>query len=86
MEYLITRGVPMRSAHETVGKLVGLCDRTNRRLAELPLRSCKRPVRRSKRGRGVSGVDNAVRVLRSYGSGGRASVEEQLGRWEKRFG
>jgi argininosuccinate lyase len=86
MEYLITRGVPMRTAHETVGKLVGLCERTNRRLAELPLDELQAACPLIDGGvSGYLGVQNAVRVLRSYGSGGRASVEEQLGRWEARF-
>ena len=36
MESLIARGVPMRSAHEAVGKLVRECEQRNCRLAELP--------------------------------------------------
>ena len=27
MEYLIERGVPQRTAHEVIGRLVGLCER-----------------------------------------------------------
>ena len=36
MEYLVAQGVPMRSAHEAVGKLVRLCLERRCRLAELP--------------------------------------------------
>ena len=37
MEHLIAQGVPLRTGHETVGKLVGLCERRGcRRLADLP--------------------------------------------------
>jgi argininosuccinate lyase len=35
---------------------------------------------------GVLGVANAVKALVSYGSGGRASVEQQLARWQERLG
>ncbi|HTN04780.1 MAG TPA: argininosuccinate lyase, partial [Planctomycetaceae bacterium] len=37
MEYLILRGVPMRTGHEVVGKLVRQCEQKKIRLAELPL-------------------------------------------------
>ncbi len=37
MEYLIKKGVPMRSAHETVGKLVAQCESKKCRLADLAL-------------------------------------------------
>src|SRR5262249_5377962 len=37
MEYLIKKGVPMRTAHETVGKLVAQCDAKKCRLADLAL-------------------------------------------------
>ncbi len=37
MEYLIAKGVPQRSAHEVVAKLVSLCERQSaRKLADLP--------------------------------------------------
>ena len=37
MEHLIRQGVPQRTGHEIVGKLVGLCERQGcRRLADLP--------------------------------------------------
>src|SRR5690606_3231734 len=36
MEFFIARGVPMRTAHEAVGKLVRLCEGRRCRLADLP--------------------------------------------------
>src|SRR4051812_44201489 len=36
MEYCISQGVPMRAAHEAVGKLVRLCEQRGCRLADLP--------------------------------------------------
>lgn len=86
MEHLILKGVPMRTAHETVGKLVALCDRKSCRLEELSLADFQ--VACDKLDDGVYkvlGVHNAVAALTSYGSGGQRAVEEQLARWKKRF-
>ncbi|MGE3314283.1 MAG: argininosuccinate lyase [Planctomycetaceae bacterium] len=86
MEHLIVKGVPMRTAHETVGKLVALCDRKSCRLAELSLDELREACDRLDEGVfKVLGVQNAVAALSSYGSGGRRAVEEQLARWKKRF-
>ncbi|MBI3865168.1 MAG: argininosuccinate lyase [Planctomycetia bacterium] len=86
MEYLITKGVPMRTAHETVGKLVALCDSKACRLVELPFADLQ--IACPAIGSDVSqvlGSRNAVAALRSFGSGGRAAVTEQLTLWEKRL-
>ena len=85
MEALITAGVPMRSAHEAVGKLVRRCETESCRLADLP----DAAFERSHRGRGgtsarVLGVANAVAAFRSYGSTAPAEVERQLARVEVR--
>src|SRR5207253_68756 len=37
MEFLVVQGLPMRQAHETVGKLVRLCEERRCRLADLPV-------------------------------------------------
>ena len=87
MEYLIRRGVPMRTAHETVGKLVAVCEAEGCRLAQLPLDRLQSAC--DKIGPNVStvlGVENAVKALISYGSGGRAPVLEQLARWQAKLG
>jgi argininosuccinate lyase len=87
MEYLILRGVPMRTAHETVGRLVALCEAEGCRLAQLPLDRLQSACERI--GPDVSdvlGVENAVKALASYGSGGRAPVLEQLTRWQAKLG
>ena len=86
MEYLIQRGVPMRTAHETVGRLVALCDQRGCRLADLSLddfrQSCPAV---GDDVQSVLGVRNAVAALRSFGSGGRQPVEEQLAKWQVRL-
>ena len=87
MEYLIKRGVPMRSGHETVGKLVRECERRGCRLADLNLAELQAACPQIESGVSqVLGVANAVKALVSYGSGGRASVEQQLARWQERLG
>jgi argininosuccinate lyase len=86
MEYLIRRGVPMRAAHELVGKLVRLCETKKCRLADLTLDELRRHCDRIDAD--VSnwlGVKNVVTRLQSYGSGGRESVAEQLREWHTRL-
>jgi argininosuccinate lyase len=86
MEYLILRGVPMRTGHEIVGKLVALCESRPCRLADLPLEELQAASDLIERDvYDVLGVENAVAALSSYGSGGKAPVQEQLARWQKKF-
>lgn len=87
MEYLIRKGVPMRSAHEVVGKLVGLCDQRACRLVDLGLSDFQEICDKIQEDvRDYLGTSNAVRAFRSYGSTGRQGVEEQLQKWQKRLG
>jgi argininosuccinate lyase len=86
MEWLITQGVPMRSAHEMVGNLVRLCETRRCRLAELSpadfdsLRPGLSPGVYQ-----VLGVRNALAAFRSYGSTAPAEVERQLRDWQARL-
>ena len=87
MEYLIRREVPMRTAHETVGSLVALCEQKKCRLNDLSLEELQSACDKIDEGvRKVLGTKNAVGSLQSYGSGGRGPVEEQLVRWQSRLG
>jgi len=86
MEYLIRRHVPMREAHEVVGKLVRLCEDRGCRLAELKrddLRAAHPAIDDDVSG--VLGVANAVAAFQSVGSTGRARVDEQLETWRKKL-
>jgi argininosuccinate lyase len=87
MEYLIAKGVPQRSAHEVIGRLVGLCERRGlSRLADLTdteLASAHPEL--GPGARSVLGVVNAVRAFRSYGSTAPTEVETQLHRWKQRL-
>ena len=85
MEYLIKKGVPMRTAHETVGQLVSLCESRKCRLADLPIAAlqgaCTQIAADVSQ---VLGAANAVAALQSFGSGGCKSVIEQLNAWRKK--
>jgi argininosuccinate lyase len=86
MECLVLQGVPMRSAHEAVGKLVRLCLERRCHLADLPPEEYEavRP------GIGtevyqVLGVANALKAFRSSGSTAPTEVAAQLGLWRERL-
>lgn len=86
MEYLISQGLPMRSAHEAVGKLVRLCEERRCRLAELPAAAFEEIRKGLSAGvYDVLGVPRALAAFRSAGSTAPAEVEKQLSAWEARF-
>lgn len=87
MEGLIAHGVPMRSAHEAVGKLVRECEQRKCRLVDLPDGQFDAIVP----GHGAAlratlGVTNAIAAFRSYGSTAPGEVSKQLTEWKKRLG
>jgi argininosuccinate lyase len=86
MEFFIAQGVPMRLAHEAVGKLVKLCEERRCRLAQLPpeVFESVRPGLSS----GVYhilGVPNALAAFRSAGSTAPVEVDRQIAAWKKRL-
>jgi argininosuccinate lyase len=86
MEYLIKRGVPMRTGHETVGKLVAECEGRGCRLAELPLQDLQQACDLIDADVAeVLGTINANAALQSYGSGGREPVLQQIAAWKARL-
>lgn len=87
MEYLIKKGVPMRSGHEIVGKLVSHCERQKTSLAKLPLTELQSAS--SVIGEDVYailGARNAMQALQSYGSGGTDSVPQRVAEWKSKLG
>jgi argininosuccinate lyase len=87
MEYFVAQGVPMRSAHEAVGKLVRLCEERGCRLADLPPEAYESV--RPGLGSGVYkvlGVPSALAAFRSAGSTAPAEVQRQLERWRHILG
>jgi argininosuccinate lyase len=87
MEHLVSQGVPLRSAHEAVGKLVKLCEESKKRLADLPADVYDGlHMGLSKTVYHILGVKNAIAAFRSFGSTAPAEVAKQLQAWKSRFG
>jgi argininosuccinate lyase len=86
MELFVAQGVPMRSAHEAVGKLVRLCEERRCRLADLPAEVYEsvRPGLGSKV-YNVLGVKNALAAFQSVGSTAPAEVARQIQDWMQRL-
>ena len=86
MEYLIRKGVPMRTSHEAVGRLVTDCESQNRRLRDLSLDELQAgsPVINDDV-YSVLGAENAMKALTSFGSGGEQPVAERVAWWSQRL-
>jgi argininosuccinate lyase len=86
MEFLVKEGVPLRSAHEAVGKLVRTCEERRCRLADLPadMYDAVQPGLGGKVYQ-VLGVANALNAFCSYGSTAPVEVERQLAAWKARL-
>jgi argininosuccinate lyase len=86
MELLVARGVPMRSAHEAVGKLVRLGEECRAKLADLPPDAFEsvQPGLAAVVYK-VLGVRNALNAFRSAGSTAPAEVAGQLAYWRDRL-
>lgn len=87
MELLVARGLPMRSAHEAVGKLVRLGEERGCRLADLPASefdSIQADLSRAVYE--VLGVPRALAAFRSYGSTAPAEVDRQTAFWRGQLG
>jgi argininosuccinate lyase len=84
MEFFIGQGVPMRAAHEAVGKLVHLCEERRCRLADLEAETFDSV--RPGLGSGVYkvlGVANALASFRSAGSTAPSEVKRQVEWWRE---
>ncbi|MCI0376358.1 MAG: argininosuccinate lyase, partial [Gemmataceae bacterium] len=86
MEHLVLQGVPLRTAHEAVGKLVKTCEERRCRLAQLPAEAFDaiRPGL-SATAQNVLGVANALAAFRSAGSTAPAEVEKQIAKWRQKL-
>jgi argininosuccinate lyase len=86
MEHLIGLGVPQRSAHETVGKLVRLALDRGCRLGDLkPDEFRAAHPQLDERVYDRLGPRRAVEAFVSYGSTGPARVDEQVRQWKQRL-
>jgi argininosuccinate lyase len=86
MEELIRRGVPQRTAHEIVGKLVRKALDRNCRLADLKLTEFQEAHAQLEQSiYDVLGVEQAVKRFVSYGSTAPAEVERQVTIWKDKL-
>ncbi|MEN0112143.1 MAG: argininosuccinate lyase, partial [Planctomycetota bacterium] len=86
MEHLIHRGIPQRTAHGVVGKLVGAAMKRGVRLADLPLAAYQELCPELDESLyDVLGVERAVEAFRSVGSTRPELVAEQVTRWRERL-
>ena len=86
MEYMIKKGVPMRTGHETVGRLVSHCEARGCRLSDLPISELKEVCDLIEDDvKQVLGTRNALNALQSYGSGGPESVNARVAEWKQRL-
>ena len=79
MEHLIMEGVPQRTAHEIIGRLVGTAMKRGVALAELPLEEFEAAhASLDSRVFDVLGAEQAVAAFTSYGSTNPTQVAHQL--------
>jgi argininosuccinate lyase len=84
MEYLIARGIPQRTAHGLVGRLVRTALDRGVRLADLPLAEYQAAsADLDESVYEVLGVEKAVSAMKSYGSTAPTEVQKQVERWKK---
>jgi len=87
MEFLVLRGVPLRTAHEIVGKLVRLCETRGCRLADLGDLDFESASPGLTPGvYEVLGVSRSLAAFRSEGSTAPLEVARQLDSWRNRLG
>jgi argininosuccinate lyase len=86
MEFFVKQGVPLRSAHEAVGRLIRLCEERKCKLVELPGEAYDaiQPGLSGKVG-AVLGVKNALAAFQSFGSTAPTMVAQQIEVWRKRL-
>jgi argininosuccinate lyase len=86
MEHLITKGVPQRTAHEIIGRLVAAAMKRGLPLAELSTQELQ-AAHESLDGetRDILGAENAINAFSSYGSTNPEQVKHQLSLWRERL-
>jgi argininosuccinate lyase len=93
-EYLVTKGVPFRTAHQVVGTLVRQCEATKRyKLQQLSVDEMNDALKAHGSAVGLTddvynalGAHNVVKRYQSAGAAGGKPFEEQLAAWKQRLG
>ncbi len=87
MEYLIRKGIPQRSAHGIVGKLVRKGVDSDTPLAQFSLETLQEACDKIDESvYDYLGAANAVKAMKSYGSTAPDQVRFQIDSWKKRLG
>jgi len=85
-EYITAKGVPFRTAHQVVGKLVARAARQGKTLSELPLEDLQAACGKiSKDVYGHLGSENVVKRYAPEGSAGPKQFRKQLAFWRKKL-
>ncbi len=93
-EYLVTKGIPFRTAHHIVGSLVAHCEKTGRHaLKQVPVQEFndaiaghKLDVKLDDDVYNCLGAHNVVKRYQSAGAAGGKPLEEALAKWKERLG
>ncbi len=86
MEYFIRRGVPQRTAHGLVGRLVRKALDRDVRLCDLPLNDFREALPELDDSvYNVLGVERAIAAMQSYGSTAPEQVKQQVESWKRRL-
>jgi len=94
-EYLVTKGVPFRTAHHIVGTLVAKCEKEKKKgLSDLTLEEFNDALKAhglpsvglSEEVYDALGARNVVKRYQSAGAAGGKPFEDQLAAWKKRLG
>jgi argininosuccinate lyase len=93
-EYLVTKGVPFRTAHQIVAALVARCEKEGKTsLGQLSVEDFNAAVNAHGVAVGLNadlynalGARNVVKRYQSAGAAGGKPFEEQLATWKKRLG
>jgi argininosuccinate lyase len=92
-EYLVTKGVPFRTSHQIVGRMVGLCEERNLgMLKSLTVADFNTVCKEYNAGEPVTedifdwlGPENVVKRYQSAGNAGVSGFEAQLKAWKERL-
>ncbi len=85
-EYLVKKGVPFRTAHGIVGKLVALCEQESKTLAQLDLAQLKTHCDAIEDDiYDCLGARNVVRAYCVKGAGSPTEAKEQVAYWKKQM-
>jgi argininosuccinate lyase len=94
-EYLVTKGIPFRTAHHIVGTLVARCEKEGKHaLSQLKVEEFQEALKaHGWQSVGITdeiytclGAKNVVQRYQSAGAAGGKPFEEQLANWKKRLG